>query len=495
MLMGQHLVVAHYHLRCGGVRRVIETTLPAIAGGGKMEQVTLAVGELSDPVWLERLREALRGTPLQILTHPGLGYVSEWKHPQEHTASGLAEMCRRWIGNTNTVLWLHNAALGRNLPAALAWTEAAKSTGAVLVSHHHDFFFDNRWHLWPEIQACGFSTPAQAAEAALPAGSRSVHVAINHADFAGLESGFRGRAVWIPNAVDFAGHEPVKGSKTDFWILPTRLLRRKNVLEAVLLARWLRPEARLLITGGAGSANEAAYATRIAEAAKRHQWNLHLSERGDAMPVCARMASAECVLMTSLQEGFGLPYVEAALAQRPLLGRRLSNVVPDLLSLGLDSPNLYDDVIVPPDLFRGDLEALRQLSRWSQWRSRLPRELHSLCGEPMFCSNPGVPAAFSRLSFDAQEEILAHSSDDLRSALTPLNPDPASMELQPACLDEMARDAFSAERFASRFHQAVALADSAPPPFDDAPRRALDFFLRERLASRNQYPLLFSTAL
>jgi glycosyltransferase involved in cell wall biosynthesis len=406
----------------------------------------------------------------------------------------LAEICRRWIGNADTVLWLHNAALGRNLTAALAWAEAAKSTGTLVVSHHHDFFFDNRWHLWPEIQACGFPTPALAAEAALAAGLRAVHVAINRVDFVGLESGFGERAVWIPNAVNFPEHQNIASHGDDFWILPTRLLRRKNVLEAVLLTRWLRPEGRLVISGGPGSANEAPYAARIAEAAKRHRWNVNLSESGDALPASARMASAECVLMTSLQEGFGLPYVEAALAQRPLLGRRLSNVEPDLVSLGLDSPNLYEDVIVSPDLFRADLERDRQLSVWSEWRSGLPQELQSLCGEPIFCSKPDAPVAFSRLTFDAQEEILARSSEDLYSALAPLNSGLASVVLQPTDLDEMARDAFSPERFAMRFHEAVALADSAPPPSDDAPRRALDFFLSERLASRNQYPILFSTA-
>jgi hypothetical protein len=205
------------------------------------------------------------------------------------------------------------------------------------------------------------------------------------------------------------------------------------------------------------------------------------------------MASAECVLMTSLQEGFGLPYVEATLAQRPLLGRRLSNVVPDLVSLGLDLPNLYDDVMVPPDLFRADLEKGRQLSLWSQWRSGLPEELQSLCEEPMFSSNPSEPVPFSRLTIDAQEEILSRPSGDLRSVLAPLNPDLASAALHPLSLDETARGAFSPERFAVRFHAAVALADSAPPPSGDAPRRALDFFLRERLGSRNQYPLLYST--
>ena len=40
------------------------------------------------------------------------------------------------------------------------------------------------------------------------------------------------------------------------------------------------------------------------------------------------------MMLTSAQEGFGLPYLEAAALRKPLIARHLPNVVPDLLELG-----------------------------------------------------------------------------------------------------------------------------------------------------------------
>src|SRR5258706_9845437 len=105
------------------------------------------------------------------------------------------------------------------------------------------------------------------------------------------------------------------------WILPCRMLRRKNVAEALLLTRWLRPEALLVTTGGASSADEQSYFDQIASAARRHGWPLRLGIlQGDEThkpTVAELLAASEAVLLTSIQEGFGLPYLEAAAAGGP----------------------------------------------------------------------------------------------------------------------------------------------------------------------------------
>jgi hypothetical protein len=514
--MGRNLLVAHYHLRPGGVRRVLETALPAIAGAGRMDSVTLATGEEPDPVWLQRLGESLRGTPLHVLAHPGFFYVSGWKHPQEHSLSGLTDFCRRSLADTgdgNTILWIHNAALGRNLPATLAWSQAAKDSGAVVVSHHHDFFFDNRWHLWPEIEATGFASPSIAAEAALAAGARTVHVAINTVDLAGLRAGFGARAAWIPNPSPLLRHSQRDeknaaawlaartASDGPVWILPSRILRRKNVAEALLLGRWLRPEAVIATTGGASSEHESAYARRLAETAGTEGWSYApaiLAAAEDSPPVSAFLAAAETVLMTSLQEGFGLPCLEAASAARPLFARILPNVSPDLDALGFHTPLAYADVRVPSDFFHARREAERRIALWSRWRSGLPPAIRSRCEPPAFPASPNHPVAFSRLTLEAQLEVLSHSPAEIHAALAPFNPNLAAWRglpgrLPPATLGDSAKTALSPEQFAASFQAAVDLADSAPAPPVDAPQKALDFFLAGRLAAENLYPLLLET--
>jgi glycosyltransferase involved in cell wall biosynthesis len=51
------------------------------------------------------------------------------------------------------------------------------------------------------------------------------------------------------------------------------------------------------------------------------------------------MGISEAVLLTSIQEGFGLPYLEAAAARRPLVARALPNIAPDCASSGFAFPS------------------------------------------------------------------------------------------------------------------------------------------------------------
>lgn len=510
----RQLVVAHYHLRPGGVRRVIETTLPALAATGKFAGFTLATGEEPEAAWLTRLRGTLRGLPLRTEVRREFLYWSEITPVGDGFAARLARTTADLLarcGGEEAVLWAHNLALGRNAPLASAWAWAVAQTGATFLLHHHDFFFDNRWIRWPEMQAAGLSTLEAAAGAVFPDGPRTVHLAINRADHRLLASGFDARAVWLPNPVTAPRHAAAgerearewlarrTGSDAPYWLLPCRLLRRKNMAEALLLVRWLRPGARLVTTGGPTSADEEPYAARLGEAARKHRWPLRLAVlagRDDAPPVSALIAGAEAVVLTSLQEGFGLPYLEAAAAARPLVARALPNVLPDLVGLGLRAPTVYREIMVPRDLFDQDAEQARQRALWSRWRSGLPAEAQTLVGEPPVLAAKEAAAAFSRLTLTAQEEVLAHEDARLRDALDAANPDLASWprggEEWPASgLGAEAEGALSPARFAANFLAAMEAADRAPAPPGDASQKVFAAFLKDRLRGDNLYPLVF----
>lgn len=495
---------------------MIETALPPIAGGGRMDRVVLAVGEAADPAWTARLRDSLEGTPLEVRTHPEFLYWSEQKTTGSAPRARLRPICTGLLeecGGAEAVLWAHNLGLGRNLPLAMAWADAARAAGSILVSHHHDFFFDNRWNRWREMRASGISTLSEAAAAIFPVGQNIVHVVINRSDLRCLSEGLGEGAVWIPNAVTPARHTAAEagsapawmasrlGTRAPYWLLPCRLLRRKNIAEAVLLARWLRPEVRVATTGAPTSLEETNYAGRLAAAAGRRDWPLDLSILdgvGDHPPVSALIAGAEAVLLTSLMEGFGLPYLEAASGARPLLARSLPNVMPDLVSMGLHAPLAYEEISVPPDAFDRWAETARQRALSEGWRSSLPPGAREFCEDPVFLRQPGDPVPFSRLSLTAQEEILCRPRADLDSILAPLNPGVAMLRgsagnLPAATLDPAASGTLSPARFGENFLAALERAVSAAPVPADAPERALQAFLKDRLATPNLYPLLFST--
>lgn len=508
----RRLVVAHYHLRPGGVRRVIESALPALVENSGLSSVTLATGEAPEDAWLGRLRVSLGGLPLGVEVREDFVY---WSELPDASAAGprLARACTELLechGGDDAILWAHNLALGRNGPLAAAWARAAGETGAVFVSHHHDFFFDNRWDRWPELERSGFDDLASAARAVFPAGPRTIHIAINRADHELLAAGFGDRAQWVP--------DPVLANRTDtdaavaastwlasrtgqpgpYWLLPCRLLRRKNIAEALVLARWIRPGVRLVTTGAPTSADEMPCNNRLTEAARRGGWPLDLSVLAgvvDGPAVAALIGGSDAVVLTSLQEGFGLPYVEAAAAERPLVARALPNVLPDLVSMGLRTPTTYDELRLPCDLFNARRERDHQRRLLEKWKLTMPAVVRPLVEEPLFLAEPNDFVAFSRLSLTAQLEVLERSPEDLSAALAPLNAGLAAWsggELPRSELGGEAAAVLSPARFAENFRAAVARAQAMAATPDGAPERVLRGFLADRLRRGNLYPMLFS---
>ncbi|MFA7342688.1 MAG: hypothetical protein WC003_00155 [Terrimicrobiaceae bacterium] len=432
-------MILHSHLRPGGVRRVIEMYLPALAACGEFDTIILASGEPPDRAWAARVKSSVNGVRFTILIEPALGYLA--------AKSGDAADVRRDIrafltrcSNAEALVWAHNLGLGRNILLADELARHSAETGVPILSQHHDFWFDNRWARWPVLRANGFGSLEKVARAIFASGGRAVHAAINSADESVLGNHLPGHTVWLPNPAS-RGTRPSPGEirkakawlrrdlghRGPVWIFPTRFLRRKNLGEAVLLTRWLRPEAILVTTAGVSSPEESDYARRLEEASKRGGWPVRfqiLSGReGRAPSVPALMCASENTLLTSIQEGFGLPFLEAAALGRPLLARRMNNVEPDLLRLGFRFPGTYDEVLVPPDLFDHASEIKRQELAYGGWKRSLPQACRHFAGiPPLMNSKANAPAAFSRLTLEAQLEILSIPPAESWSAAAPCNP-------------------------------------------------------------------------
>ena len=305
---------------------------------------------------------------------------------------------------------MHNPAVGRNLLLAREVAEACARRGVPLVAHHHDWWFDNRWRRWSEIRRTGFPTLAASARAGFPASGQPVHAAINQADARILGGRCGPRSAWLPN-LTVPGPLPsarrvgdarrwIEGkfalNGAPFWLVPCRTLRRKNLAEALLLARWLRPEAWLLVTGGASSADEAPYAQALTRAIGEQGWRMRLGVLAGGEPgrpkIADLLGASEAVLFTSIQEGFGLPYLEAAVAGRPLIARRLTNIMPDLGRFGFRFPQAYDDVLIAPELFNWRAERARQARTFREWRALMPASVRKFAGDPPLLASPR-PAA------------------------------------------------------------------------------------------------------
>ena len=295
------------------------------------------------------------------------------------------------------------------------------------------------------------------------------------------------------------------GDDGPVWLVPCRLLRRKNLAEALLLTRWLRPEGWLVTTGAMSSSDERGYAAALGRAARQHGWRLRLAVLAGAESakpsVPELLAASEAILLTSLQEGFGMPSLEAAAAGRPLIARTLPTIAPDLARFGFRFPHSYDDIQIDVRLFDVDAERRRQARRWLAWRRELPKPCQSLAGRPSLLAGDEVPRAvpFSRLTLLAQLEVLTQPVGYSWKLCAPLNP----------FLRSWRKRASAGTLLASRWprtathwlggeaygRHVVRLLSRTPgdPLRPDASVAAADEFMRAKLAGENQYPLLWTS--
>jgi glycosyltransferase involved in cell wall biosynthesis len=517
------LVIVHHHFRPGGVRRVIELATPHLVAHWpeRIRAVVLATGETPSPAWLRAFRSSLHGTSVKVMVQPAFGYVSELAQDGQNlrgrVMDGIMELLRE-AARDDCLIWAHNLGLGRNLYLSRELTFTCHCAGIPLVAHHHDWWFENRWHHFTAMREPGFRKLDAVANAVLAGSPRICHVAINHADARVLEKHFPGLAGWLPNPVEPMAQPPsgrvevarawlreLLCDNSPVWLLPCRLLRRKNIAEALLLTRWLRPGAWLVTTGDVSSAEEQAYADTLAAAAHMHGWRLRLGIlQGDESlkpSVPELLAASEAVLLTSLQEGFGLPFLEAAAARRPLLARELPNIAPDLATFGFKFPQCYREVRVDPSLFDWRGERERQARLLAEWKRLMPRVAAKLAGKPavLAAGEQPVPVPFSRLTLTAQLEVLAQPVDQSWERCATLNPFLLKWrERALAGRLEMCPWPRSASRWLGGRAYAKRFVDLVPPLLSRAPRAgasqaAQSEFLRMKLRAENIYPILWNS--
>lgn len=518
------LCVVHSHYRPGGVRRVIETALPPLlqALGPTFTDVLLVGGEAPDPDWTRRLEAITRPRTPSLHIDPSLGYWTEQHSPDRTLRSRIRQTLEHAFDSARTpvtTVWAHNLALGRNPLLARELQRICAHREILLLLHHHDWWFDNRWARWPEMHRAGVRSLSHAARILLPDGPNIRHLAINSSDATALRRHFGTRAGWLPNPVGRdVGPSPAPPRLTrrwlreqcqvdgPTWIVPCRLLRRKNLAEALLLTRWLRPEAHLVTTGGVSSADERAYAEALGRAAQESGWPLRLGvlARADrrAPSVAQLLQASEAVLLTSMLEGFGLPFLEAAIAERPLLARRLSNISPDLTQFGLHFPQLYDEVRVSPDLFDWSAEVARQHRRFREWQQGIPAAARKWLGVPAVLATDGMPTPvpFSRLTLRAQLEILRVPASGSWCACAQYNPRietwqaPAhARTLASSPWSRAAEHSLGTVAYARRLRTLLRVRDNASPArTPDAGTRAQVDLMQGKLASDNLYPMLWT---
>lgn len=342
--MSLKVAIVHYHLKPGGVTRVIENTAAAL----ELKGIHPAV---------------LYGAPKKGTASPGarfvegLGYSgsSSMRRP-ENLYENLIKAARDELGGPPDLWHIHNHSLGKN-PALTAACCLLVENGHRLLLQIHDFPEDGRPANYQELIA-SLANWREAPEKVLYPAATQVHYGVLNPRDARIlrDGGFaRDRLHILPNPVSFPGTPSdvekellpkQKGERLTLY--PTRGIRRKNLGEFLLWASL--------------AANGERFATTLAPDnpiwSPRHDRWVRFSQEmglpadfavincyGGSFP--GWLKTADRLITTSVAEGFGMAFLEPFLLPKPLVGRNLPQITPDF---GIDLSNLYNRLEIPLDL-------------------------------------------------------------------------------------------------------------------------------------------------
>jgi hypothetical protein len=130
------------------------------------------------------------------------------------------------------------------------------------------------------------------------------------------------------------------------WLYPVRARRRKNLLEAGLLARL--SAANLIVTLPAVSRAERTYGSLVAGVFRsglvQGSYGIGAASETAGISFADLVAASDLVVSSSIEEGFGYSFINAVQWQRPLLARRL-HVAADLAGVLHGYPALFYDTV------------------------------------------------------------------------------------------------------------------------------------------------------
>lgn len=222
-----------------------------------------------------------------------------------------------------------------NIPLGLALTELIAEKRMTTIAHHHDFAWERQRfarHNADDYLAAAFPPPMESIH----------HVTIN--SYAARQLAWRTgmRSTIVPNVMDFDSAPPVPdgyaddlrsvlGMEEDEHLLlqPTRVVPRKRIELAIMLARWLDLPCTLVIPHSSGDEGDD-YKSFIARLAETMGTRLVFADRLFAPERCTSAEGdkiyalsdayqeADLVTYPSAVEGFGNAFLEAIYYRQPL---------------------------------------------------------------------------------------------------------------------------------------------------------------------------------
>ena len=342
--------ILHHHLLTGGVTSVIHTQSAAFENSGQDFEVV--VGDAAG-------RTPGGKTPLEF---EGLNYLprglesGDLKDRRSDLKAFLAPLAQSGL------LHVHNLNLGKNPLLNLVIADLL-AEGAKVVNHCHDFAEDNRPLNIEHLNNVVCKTFGEELESVLYPKNRSLaYVVINQADRQLLKShGIDDSCIFDgPNAI--SPPPPMKaGARADVLtrlhlndrplvLYPVRAIERKNIPELLLLCCLFKEKANFAVTQPAKNPLEVEAVKPWIELADQLKLPV-VFEAGLKANFLSLMYGCDLVVSTSINEGFGLGFLEPWLFGKAVVGRDLPQVTSDFRKKGLSFPSLYQTLKIEGEDF------------------------------------------------------------------------------------------------------------------------------------------------
>ena len=359
------VALIHYHLRPGGVTRVIEAQSEALSRAGIAHVI------LSGTAYEGSAR-------LPVTVVPSLDYHKDYGREGADSSqlfSGLRQAAGQALNSEPACWHLHNPTLGKNalFPGLVA--ELAGSR-VPLVLHLHDLAEDGRPENYENLVTH---------EHLYPLAPQIRYLTLNPRDQAILlASGVPPEQIsLLPNAIQAPTEFPrtTREPGAPFVFYAVRGIRRKNLGEFCLLSALAPPGTSFALALPPDNPTWHPIYDQWTRAAKQYHLPIRMGVVGRSSPsdnmdssYASWLSHSTHLVTTSIAEGFGLSFLEPLALGKPLLGRNLpeitSRFVPDDVNLGA----LYQEILIPRTWVNEN--HLRTLLR-----DHLRRLYHS-CGEP-----------------------------------------------------------------------------------------------------------------
>ncbi len=344
------IVIVHYHLRPGGVTRVIQHMLAALAAmtgeDGLTEDMRVLVLTSEPP------------TPSMPISSDyaiieGLKYSTSSNFSVEQISAQLETTATEKLGGPPDVWHVHNHSLAKNLIVPEIVYHLAKK-GRPLLLHIHDLAEDGRPNNYKLLRDY-FGDSLTLGAHVYPQAPHIHYSFINHRDlnFFKATNMKETQLHSLPDPIELEDQENADLSRknnTRLFLYPTRAIRRKNLGEFLFWSTFAENEDRFAVTRSPKNPlQQPIYNDWVAFAqALDLPVDFALGERwsGDFTNL---LQSARFLVSTSISEGFGLAFLEPWLAGRPLVGRKLPEITNAFEKAGIDLSGLYDKLLIPTE--------------------------------------------------------------------------------------------------------------------------------------------------